>query len=179
MEKTRVVPADEIYKSWVKSELYGGIWVANGGLIANNLPELYNLANYGDVNENEWKKLILLIKCVRGLYLIPDIVIDAVIVQWTLVELTYEELSQCRNWKFEVIVDNSKQQIESDIHHDIQVSTNASKYPYSWPDEPLIILTLSTDFSDYRIIDGNHRARRYIKEQKRSKIKCYVGLISH
>lgn len=65
-----IVNENAIYKAWIKSELFGGPLA--GGILAHNLPESYELANQGFLSESKWKRLILLIKCIRGLYLIPS-----------------------------------------------------------------------------------------------------------
>ena len=89
-----VVHCDCVYKSWIKSELYGG--VHKGGLLQYGLRALHNLANTGELTDNEWKRLILLIKCVRGLYLIPDIVTDVTKVTWMRTIIGVDVLSKLR-----------------------------------------------------------------------------------
>jgi hypothetical protein len=56
------------------------------------------LGNTGDLDDNSWKKMILLMKAVRGLYLIPDIVINAVDVIWYKTTMTLSQLSKCKSW---------------------------------------------------------------------------------
>ena len=65
-----------------------------------------------------------------------------------------------------------------DYDHDNQVDEIAQKYPYNWKDEPLIFVCMDvSDVNTYRLIDGNHRSRRYLRQQTQEFVKCYVGII--
>lgn len=171
-----LVDSDDVYKSWVKSELYGGVF--NGGLLSFNLKELSSLSRCGYLSVNEWKRVILLIKAVRGLYLIPDIVTGETVVEWYKMELSLDALSGCLDWKRDRLVETLDIFKDEDVCHNNKVSLLASQYNFSWKDEPLIFVSRDKDnFGDYRLIDGNHRARRYLRDKDRDSVVCYVGIV--
>ena len=136
------------------------------------------MANQGFLSESKWKRLILLIKCIRGLYLIPSIVTDEVKVDWYSNEIDLEFLKKCNNWEYKNIESTIHQYEEHDNMHNTVVNSLAIKYKYNWPDEPVIFICNNIqDPLTYRLIDGNHRARRYIRENKNRYIKCFIGLV--
>lgn len=167
------VESDEVFKSWVRTELYGG--VVKGGNIEYGFKDMYDLANNGDLSEGGWKRLILHIKAIRGLYLIPDIAAGVVEVNWYKTQLSLEDLKQCNNWEY-VNLENSVSRYQSeDFVHNVKVKNTANRFKYSWPDEPIIFTCEDIDdFKTYRLIDGNHRARRYISENRSEPIESFV-----